>query len=81
MNINYKGFFAALLLASALPSGIYAQRIQQKLGRSVVAAARNQEVLVSWRKLAQEPENSTYNLYMRAQGSQDYTKVNTPSWP
>ena len=77
MNINYKGFFAALLLASALPSGIYAQRIQQKLGRSVVAAARNQEVLVSWRKLAQEPENSTYNLYMRAQGSQDYTKVNT----
>ena len=63
-------------MAAMLPSCLYAQRIQQKLGRSVVAVAGSDNVLVTWRKLAQEPENCTYNLYMRKQGSSDYTKVN-----
>ena len=34
-------------------------------------------MLVSWRKLAQEPENCTYNMYRRGQGSTEYTKVNS----
>lgn len=69
-------FYIGLLMAAMLPSCLYAQRIQQKLGRSVVAVAGSDNVLVTWRKLAQEPENCTYNLYMRKQGSSDYTKVN-----
>ena len=62
-------FYIGLLMAAMLPSCLYAQRIQQKLGRSVVAVAGSDNVLVTWRKLAQEPENCTYNLYMRKQGS------------
>ncbi len=65
-----------LLLMALLPSCMLAQRIQQPFGRSVVAVNRDGKVLVTWRKLAQEPENCTYNLYKRAKGSADYTKVN-----
>ena len=74
-----KKFTIGLLMAALLPSGVYAQRIQQKMGRAVVAvtAAGDENVLVSWRKLAQEPENCTYNLYRRGQGSTEYTKVNS----
>lgn len=67
-----------LVVAALLPATVSAQRIQQKLGRAVVAVTDNarQEVLVTWRKLAQEPEKCTYNLYKRTQGAADYTKVN-----
>lgn len=50
-----------------------AQRLQQELGRGVVAVVRNAERsvtagtegnLVSWRRLAQEPEQTIYNLYV-----------------
>ena len=50
-----------------------AQRLQQDLGRGVVAVVRNTErsvtagnegCLVSWRRLAQEPEQTVYNLYV-----------------
>lgn len=68
--------YIGLLMAAMLPSGASAQRMQQKLGRSVVAVANSGDVLVTWRKLAQEPENCTYNLYKRAQGASDYTRVN-----
>ena len=66
-----------LLMMALLPSCLMAQRIQQKLERSVVAASRDGKVLVSWRKLAQEPENCTYNLYKRSKGATEYTKVNS----
>lgn len=71
-----KRLIIGLLATAMLPSGLSAQRIQQKLGRSVVAVASTPDVLVTWRKLAQEPENCTYNLYMRQKGTQNYTKVN-----
>lgn len=69
----------SLMMMALLPSWSTAQRIQQQLGRSVVAVTDNAttKVLVSWRKLAQEPDSCTYNLYMRPQGSTEYTKVNT----
>lgn len=67
--------FLLFLVGSILP--ISAQRIQQPLGRGVVAVENNSQVLVTWRKLAQEPENCTYNLYKRASGISDYVKVNT----
>ena len=64
------------------------QRLQQKLERSVVAVNRSGSSirnvtstagtgsLISWRKLAQEPEGTTYNVYKRAKGATDYTKIN-----
>lgn len=66
-----------LLMMALMPSCLMAQRIQQKLERSVVVVARGSDMLVSWRKLAQEPENCTYNVYKRKSGSTEYTKVNS----
>lgn len=43
---------------------VSAQRIQQTLGRGVVAVKNGNNVTVTWRRLAQEPENATYNLYV-----------------
>ena len=75
--------FGSLLL---LPATLTAQRLQQKLGRAVVVTNRTggrsvtstagTGALVSWRKLAQEPEGTTYNLYVRPAGTETYTKVN-----
>ena len=56
---------------------IAGQRIQQPLGRGVVAVRNGSNVLVSWRKLAQEPEDATYNVYYRSIGSSGYTKLNS----
>ena len=63
-----------------------AQRLQQPLARGVVAVYRSggrsvtssggSGYLISWRKLAQEPEGTTYNVYKRAAGATDYTKMN-----
>ena len=75
-----KRFTIGLVMAGMLLSGsAQAQRIQQKMGRSVVAVSGNgsQNVLITWRKLAQEPENCTYNLYKRPQGATEFTRVNT----
>ncbi len=73
-----KNLTIILLLLALLPISVSAQRIRQQLGRAVVASTTTAgtDVLVSWRKLAQEPENCTYNLYKRAKGTTDYTKVN-----
>src|SRR5574344_1333541 len=68
-------FFLMVLL---LPVAANAQRIQQKMDRSVVAATRdNNNVLVTWRKFAQDPDGCTYNLYKRSVGATAYVKVNT----
>lgn len=75
-----------LALLLALPASATAQRLQQKTGRAVVAVNRTggrsvtssggQGNLISWRKLAEEPEGTTYNVYRRAAGATDYTKMN-----
>lgn len=78
-----------LLLLSLLAVGTQAQRLQQKLERSVVAVNRSGSTirsvtssagtgsLISWRKLAQEPEGTTYNVYKRTKGATEYTKINS----
>lgn len=67
-----------LMMLAMSPSLTMAQRIQQKLGRSVVAVTdQATNVLVTWRKLAQEPENCTYNIYTRKKGATDFTKLNS----
>lgn len=63
-----------------MPLGAGAQRIQQKLGRGVVATldpSSSSSLLVSWRKLAQEPEDCTYNIYIRKSGATEFTKLNS----
>ena len=77
-------FMMALTLSSSFT---FAQRLQQKLGRGVVAVYRSggrsvtsaggtNSSLISWRKLAQEPEGTTYNVYRRASGTADWVKMN-----
>ena len=65
---------------------VSAQRLQQPLDRGVVAVYRSggrsvtssvgTGYLISWRKLAQEPEGTTYNVYKRGQGATEFTKMN-----
>ena len=75
---------AVLIVLCHVP--LSAQRLQQPLDRGVVAVYRSggrsvtssggSGYLISWRKLAQEPEGTTYNIYRRAAGATDFTKMN-----
>ncbi len=60
--------FAALV---SVPMDADAQRLQQKLGRGVVVAKNGSSATVTWRRLAQEPENAQYNVYLNG------TKLNS----
>lgn len=57
-----------LLCVPGMTSG---QRIQQKLGRGVVVAKNGTAATLTWRRLAQEPEDATYNIYVNG------TKINS----
>ncbi len=57
-----------LLCVPGMTSG---QRIQQKLGRGVVVAKNGTAATLTWRRLAQEPEDATYNIYVNG------TKLNS----
>ena len=54
----------------------HAQRLVQPLGRGVVAVKNGNNVMVTWRRLAQEPEDCTYNLYTAKTKEGPYTLVN-----
>ncbi|MBR5061572.1 MAG: autotransporter-associated beta strand repeat-containing protein [Prevotella sp.] len=64
MKRNQLMVMAVVCLMTATPFEVWAQRIQQALGRGVVAAKGSSGMLVSWRKLAQDPENAHYNVYV-----------------
>ena len=66
-----------LLGCICIPQSVLAQRIQQPLGRGVAAVKNGTSVFISWRKLAQEPEEIQYNIYKRPVGSESYTKINS----
>lgn len=52
-------------LLSFMPgTDAWAQRQQQTLGRGVVAVRNGSNVFLSWRRLAQEPEDAMYNVYV-----------------
>lgn len=53
----------ALALGMVSAPGM-AQRMQQQPGRGVVAVQNGSNAFVSWRRLAQEPENTCYNIYI-----------------
>ena len=51
-------------LAALTATNLMAQRQQQTLGRGVVVAKNGNSATVTWRRLAQEPENVKYNVYV-----------------
>ena len=82
----FTSLIASLLML--VPFGTSAQRILQPAGRGVVAVYRSggrsvtsaggtNSSLISWRKLAQEPEGTTYNVYSRAYGNTSWQKLNS----
>lgn len=73
MNVSArfgKKILSALFLV-ALPLCLHAQRKTMPLGRGVVAVARDSKVNITWRRLAQEPEDARYNIYV------NNTKINS----
>ena len=86
MKTNYtssRRLLTALLMLCAVCT-VSAQRIMQKAGRGVVAIDRTNNSmtrfgtpgkLISWRKLAQEPEGTLYNVFQRTNGSGSWTKI------
>lgn len=81
MKLKSLLLFAIVFVASI---GMNAQRIVQKAGRGVVAIDRTNNSqtrfgtpgkLISWRKLAQEPEGTLYNVYQRSGSTGSWTKV------
>ncbi len=70
-----KHFLVIMLLLCAVT--VSAQRKQQVLGRGVVAVQNGGSVTVTWRQLAQEPEDSKWNIYVKKEGAADYVKINT----
>ena len=56
--------FLMMLGLLGVPGMASAQRIQQKLGRGVVVAKNGTAATLNWRRLAQEPENAAYNIYV-----------------
>lgn len=85
-SVNMKYKLLTTFLLTVLSASLFAQRIQQKLERSVVVTTRTggrsvtssagTGALISWRKLAQEPEGTTYNVYRRIAGATEFTKLN-----
>ena len=55
---------SALVAFFISPSAIHSQRMQQPLGRGVAVAVNGSAATVTWRRLAQEHENATYNIYV-----------------
>lgn len=60
LQIVMANFILAMLLFA---SHVSAQRLQQPLGRGVVAIQNGNNVFVSWRRLAQDPEDCKWNVY------------------
>lgn len=71
--------FLIALALFAMP--LNAQRLQQKLGRGVVATFGRSNgsdgVMITWRRLAQEPEDAKYNVYVSKTIDGSYTLLNS----
>lgn len=74
MKKHLSSLLVLILIFIALPMS--AQRKQQKLGRGVVAVQNGTSVTVTWRRLAQEPEDATWNLYIKKKGQTEFAKLN-----
>jgi len=72
-----KRFLLIIFSLTMFVSMIFAQRKVQTLGRGVVAVQSGTSVTVTWRRLAQEPEDATWNIYLKKKGATDFTKLNS----
>ena len=54
---------ACVILCTTMTDAM-AQRIQQQMGRGIVAVKNGNNALITWRRMAQEPENTQYNIYV-----------------
>ena len=70
-----KSILCALLLGMATAG--QAQRKVQELGRGVVAVNDGNNVTLTWRRLAQEPESCKYNIYVSSSKDGAYTLLNS----
>lgn len=67
----------ALAFISIAATTARAQRIQQALGRGVVVAQNGTNATVTWRRLAQEPEDTRYNVYVNGKRVNNSPLANT----
>ncbi|MBQ0075239.1 MAG: autotransporter-associated beta strand repeat-containing protein [Prevotella sp.] len=65
------------LLTLFVAGNVSAQRMQQSLGRGVVAVQNGSNVTVTWRRLAQEPEDATWNVYTKKKGATTFSLLNS----
>ncbi len=72
-----KRLYILSLLVLFSISNMFAQRLTQTLGRGVVVSTGSTQTLISWRKLAQEPENASYNMYVRTGSDGAWSKLNS----
>ncbi len=70
---NFLSIFLASIFCLFL-TPVRAQRIQQDLGRGVSVVRGASQSFISWRRLAQEDEQATYNVYVRTDG--DFALLN-----
>lgn len=56
--------FCFMIWGAVCPLQNLAQRIQQSIGRGIVVSKNGSNALITWRRLAQEPENTQYNIYV-----------------
>ena len=54
---------ACVILCTTMTDAM-AQRIQQQMGRGIVAVKNGNNALITWRRMAQEPEDTQYNIYV-----------------
>jgi len=54
---------ACVILCTTM-TDVMAQRIQQQMGRGIVAVKNGNNALITWRRMAQEPEDTQYNIYV-----------------
>ena len=60
-----------MLLMVMTVTNVHAQRLMQTLGRGVVVAKNGANATITWRRLAQDPEQAKWNVYVNG------TKINT----
>ncbi|MBQ9637628.1 MAG: hypothetical protein IJV36_07050 [Prevotella sp.] len=73
-----KRIFISLLVGLLLtPLTAHAQRLQQQLGRGVVVSKNGSTALINWRRLAQDPEQARWNIYVNGNKLNSQPLANT----
>lgn len=70
-----KKLICILILTAFSTLSAWTQR-QQHLGRGVVATYHAETgITISWRRLIQDPENASYNVYIKKKGESSFSKL------